>query len=140
MVRSSYVLWALVACLAYSFVPPLVRVATREIPGTVAALVSNVILVGLTLLVLGVTGQEVTPYLRTESAPYLYVAGLFLGVGILSYYRALELGPVSVVVPLFAMFIVGGSLIGVLVLEESMTGRNALGIVLAVGAIYLLST
>lgn len=140
MVRTSYVFWALVACLSYSFVPPLVRVATREIPSTVAALISNVILVSLILLVLALTGEDVVLHLRSGSAMYLYVAGLFLGVGILAYYRALELGPVSIVVPLFAMFIVGGSVIGVLALEESMTVRNAVGIALAVAAIYLLST
>ncbi|QCS44855.1 EamA family transporter [Natrinema versiforme] len=140
MIRTNYVFWALVACLSYSFVPPLVRVATREIPSTVAALISNIILVSLILLVLALTDEDVVHHLRTDSAIYLYVAGLFLGVGILAYYRALEFGPVSIVVPLFAMFIVGGSVIGVLVLDESMTVRNGFGIVLAVAAIYLLST
>ncbi|MFC6718934.1 EamA family transporter [Natrialbaceae archaeon GCM10025810] len=139
MVRSDYVFWALVACVSYSFVPPLVRVTTRDVPSTVAALISNVILVGILLLVLVLTGEPITPHLQTEGATYLYIAGIFLGIGILAYYRALELGPVSIVVPLFAMFLVGGSVIGVVALEESLTGRNVHGIVFAVAAIYLLS-
>jgi transporter family protein len=139
MIVKSYVLWALVACVTYSFVPPLVRVATREIPGVPAAFISNLVLVLAILVVILVSGYEVVPHMRSGASLYLYAAGLFLGVGILAYYRALELGPVSVVVPIFAMFIVGGSLIGYAVLDETMTLTNGAGILLGVAAVYLIS-
>jgi transporter family protein len=135
----SYVLWALVACVAYSFVPPLVRVATRDIPSAPAAFISNLVLVVVILAVVLVSGRDVVSHMQSTASLYLYAAGLFLGVGILSYYRALELGPVSVVVPIFAMFIVGGSVIGYTVLDETITLTNGLGVLLGVAAVYLIS-
>lgn len=135
----NYILWAIVAFVAYSVVPPLVRVATADIPSTVAAFLSNVVLVIVILGVILVRNEEVVPYLDTQAAGYLYLAGLALGVGILAYYRALELGPVSVVVPIFAMFIVGGSVLGFVFLEEDLTLRKGLGIVFGVLAIWLIS-
>lgn len=139
MVVKTYILWALVACVTYSFVPPLVRVATREIPSVPAAFISNFVLVMVILVVSLASGQNILLHMRSGPALYLYAAGLFLGIGILAYYRALELGPVSVVVPIFAMFIVGGSVLGFLFLDETSSLTNGIGILLGVVAIYLIS-
>jgi len=124
--------------VTYSFVPPLVRVATRDIPGVPAAFISNLVLVVAILAVILASGQSVVTHMASDAWLYLYAAGLFLGIGILAYYRALELGPVSVVVPVFAMFIVGGSVIGYALLNETVTLTNALGILLGIAAIYLI--
>ncbi len=64
----SYVLWALVACVTYSFVPPLVRVATREIPGAPAAFISNLVLVLAILVVILVSGYEVVTHMRSGAS------------------------------------------------------------------------
>ena len=42
--------------------------------------------------------------------------GLALTVAVTSLFHALSLGPANVVVPIYGMFIVGGSLLGVLFL------------------------
>jgi transporter family protein len=138
-----YLRWALLALFSYSAVAPLVRVATTgdpKIPSFVAALVTNVILIVITVGVVLYEGQPVLSTLGNPRAPYLYVAGVFLAVGILAYYRALSLGPVSVVVPIFGTFLVISSVVGVVVLEESLTLRRAAGIGCAALAVYLVST
>jgi transporter family protein len=61
-------------------------------------------------------------------------------VGIVAYYRALALGPVSIVVPIFAMFIVTSSAVGILALDETLTARRGAGILLAIAAVYLTAT
>ncbi|MFC6768429.1 EamA family transporter, partial [Natrinema soli] len=73
----------------------------------------------------------------TSAAGIVYVAGLFLSSGILAYYQALERGPVSVVVPIYGLFIVGSSVIGIAFLGEELTATRAAGIVAAAVAIYL---
>lgn len=138
----SYLRWALLALLSYSAVAPLVRYATTgepRIPSFVAALVTNVILLVITLGVVVYEGQSVTTVVGNPRAPYLYLAGLFLTVGILAYYRALSLGPVSVVVPIFGTFLVISSVVGILVLDESLTPRKVAGIGCAMLAVYLVS-
>ena len=137
-----YLRWALLALLSYSAVAPLVRFVTTgdpKIPPFVAALVTNVILLAVTAGVVLYEGQSVSASLAHPRAPYLYLAGLFLTVGILAYYRALSLGPVSVVVPIFGTFLVISSLVGVVALDESLTARKAAGIGCAALAVYLVS-
>jgi transporter family protein len=137
-----YLQWSVLALLAYSAVAPLVGFATTgdpKVPSFVAALITNGLLLVATIAVVLYQGQSVTAYLGHPKAPYLYLAGLFLAVGILAYYRALSLGPVSAVVPIFATFLVISSVIGVLFLNESLTARKVAGIGCAMLGIYLVS-
>ncbi len=132
-----YLAWAGLALLAYSLVAPLMKVATREIPSDVAAFYANLVLVGAALGVVILSGDEVTAYADHRLAPAMYAAGVCLAVGILAYYRALSLGPVSVVAPVFGLFLVVSSLVGIAVLNESLTLRKVLGIALAAAAVRL---
>ena len=133
----NYLPWALLALLAYTFVAPLMSVATTDVPSDVAVVVSNSMLVIAALAVVAVSNEPVLDYLTHPDAPYMYAAGICLAVGILAYYRALSLGPVSVVVPIFGMFIVTSSLIGVAALDEPLTARKVAGIGFAALAVYL---
>ncbi|MUW14145.1 EamA family transporter [Halorubrum sp. CBA1125] len=138
----SYLPYALLAMGAYAFVSPLMRVATTgpdAVPSDVAVVVSNTLLVAMALGVLAYTGQEFAVHLGSPKIPYVLAAGVFLGVGILALYRSLALGPVSVVTPIFATFLVFSSLIGVALLGESFSARKALGIAFAVLSVYLVS-
>ncbi|WP_435066556.1 EamA family transporter [Haloplanus sp. C73] len=138
----NYVQWSIVALLSYSAVAPLVGFATTgdpKIPSFVAALITNGLLIVATVGVVLYEGQSVATYLGHPKAPYLYLAGVFLAVGILAYYRALSLGPVSAVVPIFGTFLVISSVVGVLFLNESLTLRKVAGIGCAMLGIYLVS-
>lgn len=138
----NYLSWSLLALVAYSLVAPLMSVATTgsvKIPSDVAALMANTILVVVTIGVVTYNQEEVFASLATPKAAYVFVAGICLTVGILAYYRALALGPVSVVSPIFGMFLVLSSVIGIAFLNESLTARKALGIGLGLVAVYLVS-
>jgi transporter family protein len=138
----SYLPWALGALGAYTLVPLLMRVATTgqdAIPSDVATVISNAILVVGALAVVVGTDQNVTPHLNSSKIPYAVAAGVFLAVGILAYYRALSLGPVSVVTPVFGMFLVTSSIFGMTFLDEPVTARKIAGIGFAVLAVYLVT-
>jgi len=138
----SYLPYALLAMGAYALVSPLMRVATTgpgSVPSDVAVAVSNLLLVAMAFAVLWYTDQGFASHLSSPKMVYVLAAGLFLGIGILALYRSLALGPVSVVTPIFAMFLVFSSIIGFLVLNEEFTARKALGIVFAVLAVYFVS-
>jgi transporter family protein len=135
----NYLLWALLGLLAYTFVAPLMSIATTEVPSNVAVIISNSMLVVAALAVVAFSREPVVEYLTHPDAPYMYAAGICLAVGILAYYRALSMGPVSVVVPVFGMFIVTSSIIGFIALDEAITARKLTGIAFAVLAVYLTS-
>ncbi|WP_324664826.1 EamA family transporter [Haloarcula sediminis] len=134
-----YLLWAVLALIGYTLVPPLVKMATATIPSDVVLVISNGILVAVGLAIVLSSDVSVTPYLTDGQAVYAYAAGIALTVGIVSYYRALAAGPISVVVPVFGMFIATSSIIGIAFLDEPLTGRKVAGIALAVAAVYLTS-
>lgn len=134
-----YLSLAVVAFVAYSLVAPLLKVAMETIPSTTAVFMSNTVMLVL-LGCLGVyIGTSPREYLDHPKAPYILAWGITLAVGILAYYRALELGPVSVVVPIYGLFIAVSSVIGIVALEESLTLRKGLGIGFAVLAVVLMS-
>lgn len=133
----SYLLWAVVALIGYSIFTPLVKLATNEIPSPVVALVANSILAAGALALAVYDGGDIGSYLTAPNAKYMYAAGVFLTVGILAYYRALAAGDVTVVVPVYAMFLVGSSVLSVLFLGESLTLQKGIGIALAAVGVVL---
>ncbi|ELY70885.1 EamA family transporter [Natrinema versiforme] len=132
-----YLVWVLVALVAYGLMAPLTSVVTSDVPPAVALFLSTTVFLALTTVVLVVTDAGSLADVTTPSAGIVYIAGLFLSSGILAYYQALERGPVSVVVPIYGLFIVGSSIIGILFLGEELTATRGAGIVVAAIAIYL---
>lgn len=135
----NYLVWSLIALASYTIVSPLISFVTRDVPSSIAALITNGMLAVAALGVVLAAGESIGPYLSHDKAPYMYLAGIFLTIGILAYYRALALGPVSIVVPIFGLFIVTSSAIGIAFLDESLTARKVAGIAAALVAIYLTS-
>lgn len=138
----TYLPYALLAMGSYMFVAPLMRVATTgpdAVPSDVAVVISNTMLIAMAVGLVWYTGQGFVTHLDSPKLIHVVAAGVFLGIGILALYRALALGPVSVVTPIFAMFLVFSSVIGFLFLGESFTVRKGLGIGFAVVAVYLVS-
>ena len=83
-------------------------------------------------------GKDASDLLR-PSALYSYAAGLALAIAVGSLFKGLSLGPASVVVPIYGMFILGGSLLGVVVLGEPMPWRRVAGLLLCVLDVYLVA-
>ena len=136
----SAVLWALVAMFAYSFLAPFVgRAIGGGMPEFLVLVITSVILLLASLVVAALTGELHPRELAHPSAWNAYLGGAFLAVGIASYYRALSLGAVSVVVPVFGLFIVLSAVWGFLFLGEPPTLRKVLGIALAGVAVYLVA-
>lgn len=132
-----YLWYALLALAAYALVAPLTKIAMQDLPAETVALVTNGMLVLAALVIVISTDQPLRASLTHERAPYMYAAGICLAVGILAYYRALAAGPVSVVVPIFGLFLVASSVLGIAFLDEALTFRKAVGIALAVVAVFL---
>jgi transporter family protein len=136
----NYLVWTLIALIGYTLFTPLASLATSEVPSSVVALVANSILLLSAVGVVVYQDEQVLSQITSTSALHMVGAGVFLTVGILAYYRALASGPVSVVTPIYGMFLVGSSVLSILFLGESLSLRKGAGIVLAVVAVYLTAT
>jgi transporter family protein len=77
-----------------------------------------------------------------EFTPHSFFAvpvGFVSFVAILAFYKALQLGPASVVVPFTNMYVIFPVLFGFIILREAITLPRVLGIVCALLATILLS-
>ena len=134
-----YLSFALLAFAAYSLVAPLLKVALVDLPSTPVVFLSNFVLFVLVGALLAWRGESPLPYLTHRFAPLVAISGVLLTVGLLTYYRALALGPVSVVVPLYGLFIVVSAFVGIVAFDEVVTVRKLAGIGFSVVAIALIS-
>lgn len=134
-----YLSFALLAFLAYSLVAPILKVAMADLPSTPVVFLSNFVLFVIVGALLAWRGESPVPYLRHRFAPLIAISGVLLTVGLLTYYRSLALGPVSVVVPIYGLFIVVSAFVGIVAFDESVTPRKLAGIGFSVLAIALIS-
>ncbi|MEP7457588.1 EamA family transporter [Phyllobacterium sp. SB3] len=140
----NYISWALLGMASYSATTLFVKLATRNhVLPAFNVLAVSVLIVAVSVWIItlsaGMWGRQVVTSFRSTDGLWTLAAGAALTIAVSSLFRALSLGPASVVVPIYGMFIVGGSVLGVFVLGEAVTPIKALGLVLAVTGVLLLA-
>jgi transporter family protein len=140
----NYIAWALIGMTGYSFVALLVKLATRDgrFPAFLVLAIATVIVAIAAVAITTLRGdlKSLTPRdFTTRSAWFAYASGVALTVAVSSLFRALSLGPASIVVPIYGMFIVGGAALGIIFLGEPVTARKLIGIGLAAVSVYLIA-
>ncbi|PSQ10792.1 multidrug transporter [Halobacteriales archaeon QS_5_70_15] len=135
-----YVLWAAFAMVSYSFVFLFGKLAMEELPAfTVMTIAVSFVMVA-SVLVTAATGDWQLTSVTDTHVLFAYAAGLTLTGAVVGYFRALSTGPASVVVPIYGMFIAGGAILGILVLNEPASPKKLLGLGLATVAVLLISS
>lgn len=136
----NYVVWALIAMACYSFAFLFMKIAMQDLPTfTVMPIAVSTLAVGATS-VAALFGEWSVPSVASRPVGFALAAGICLAGAVIGYFRALSTGPVSTVVPIFGMFLVGGALLGIVVLGEGVTAKKALGIAFGAVAIVLIAT
>lgn len=130
---------AIISLVSYSLVAPTLKVAMEGMSSDMAVFVSNLVVLVLALVIAVVKNQRITAYLQHPKMPHMVLVGLLIGISLLSFYRAIALGPISVVVPIYGLFIVASAVIGIVFFDEQLNGQKVLGIALAVVSIYLIA-
>lgn len=136
----NYVLWALLAMVCYSFAFLFMKIALRDLPTFTVMPIAVVTLAVGASAVATVFGEWSVPSVTSRPVGFSLAAGLCLVGAVVGYFRALSTGPVSIVVPIFGMFLVGGALLGIVVLGEGVTAKKMLGIALGAVAVVLIAT
>jgi bacterial/archaeal transporter family protein len=139
----SYIFWALLGMVGYSFTTLFVKLAERS------GAVSNYMVLAVSTTIVSIFAIGIV-IARGELKPLIFdlergtlasaiAGGIALTVAVSSLFHALSLGPANVVVPIYGMFIIGGSLLGVLFLGEPMTWNKIVGLAAAVLGVVLIS-
>jgi len=139
----SYVLWALLGMAGYSFMTLFVKLAERSGSASVYMVlaVTTTIVAIVAIAIVALRGELKPLLLELETPPLLWAiaGGIALTIAVSSLFHALSLGPANVVVPIYGMFIVGGSLLGIMFLGEPMPWQKIAGLIAAVIGVILIA-
>ena len=139
----SYIYWALLGMVGYSLTTLFTKLAERsgEVSSYMVLAVSSIIVAIFAIAIVAFRGElEPLVYdLEKGTLAWAIAGGIALTVAVTSLFHALSLGPANVVVPIYGMFILGGSLLGVLFLGEPMTWNKIVGLAAAVIGVVLIS-
>src|SRR6516165_212110 len=135
----SWQFWAVLSAVFASLTAIFAKIGVEDINSDVATFIRTiVVLIGFTL-VLYSTGQFTQPGpISTKSWIFLALSGLGTGASWLCYFRALKLGPATLVAPIDKLSVVLVALFGVAFLGERPSLNGWIGIALiSAGAVLI---
>jgi transporter family protein len=135
----SWPFWALLSAVFAALTAIFAKVGVKDVDSDVATLIRTVvILVTLAFILLTMGKLHAPGPLSTKTWTFLVLSGLATGASWICYFRALKLGPASLVAPVDKLSVVLVALFGVTLLGEQLSSKQWLGIALVgVGAVVL---
>jgi len=136
---SSWQVWALLSAVFAALTAIFAKVGVEDINSDLATFIRTVVVLVSFALILFSTGQFAHPGpIPQKSWVFLLLSGLATGASWLCYFRALKLGPATLVAPIDKLSVVLVALFGVVFLGERPSLSGWLGIVLiAAGAVLI---
>src|SRR6476469_8807193 len=135
----SWLVWALLSAGFAALTAIFAKIGVEDINSDLATLIRTVVVLISLSLILFATGQfSQTGPISTRSWVFLLLSGLDTGASWICYFRALKLGPATLVAPIDKLSVVLVALFGVVFLGERPSFNGWLGIVLiAAGAVLI---
>ena len=140
----NYIYWALLGMCGYSATTLFVKFAVKEdkfssfVVLSIAVCIVVISVLSITFL-RGDFKNLNASQLKSTATLWSIATGIVLAVAVISLFNALSVGPASVVVPIYGMFIAGGAILGMLFLHEPVTINKIIGLLLAIGGVYLIT-
>jgi len=127
--------WTFLATLAWTLWGVSVKYALQRIHWTRLEVLSA--LAGLIAMLIIAPSSLLVKFDRANLIGF--IAGGLGAAGAILFYIAVSKGPVSVVIPITSLYVVGVAAVGILLLGEPLTWRKALGVACAAAAMALLA-
>jgi transporter family protein len=135
----SWLVWALLSAAFAALTAIFAKIGVEDINSDLATLIRTVVVLFSLTLILFATGQfnQFGP-ISTRSWIFLVLSGLGTGASWICYFRALKLGPATLVAPIDKLSVVLVALFGVVFLGERPSLNGWLGIaMIAAGAVLI---
>lgn len=129
-----FILWALFAVLSAIFAALtsiLAKIGIENVDSNLATAVRTVVVVAMSWLMVFVTNAQLgLTNISKKSWIFLILSGLATGASWLCYYKAIQMGEVSKVVPIDKMSVVITLILAVVFLHEDFNAKSIIGAVL----------
>jgi bacterial/archaeal transporter family protein len=135
----SWQIWAVLSAVFAALTAIFAKIGVENINSDLATFIRTIVVLVSFLLLLLATGQFVPPQqISGRTWTFLVLSGLGTGASWLCYFRALKLGPASLVAPVDKLSVVLVAIFGVLLLGERPSPTGWLGIaMIACGAVLI---
>ena len=136
---SSWQFWAVLSAVFAALTAIFAKIGVDDVNPDLATFVRTVIVLVSLALLLFVTGRFANPGpISSRSWLFLVLSGLGTGASWLCYFRALKLGPATLVAPIDKLSVVLVALFGFAILGERPSLNGWLGILLiSTGAVLI---
>ena len=136
---SSWQVWALLSAVFAALTAIFAKIGVEDINSDLATLIRTVVVLFSLALILFATGQfNQSGPISTKSWIFLVLSGLGTGASWICYFRALKLGPATLVAPIDKLSVVLVALFGVVFLGERPSLNGWVGIaMIAAGAVLI---
>ena len=138
---TSWQVWALLSAVFAALTAIFAKIGVEDINSDLATLIRTVVVLFSLALILFATGQfNQSGPISTKSWIFLVLSGLGTGASWICYFRALKLGPATLVAPIDKLSVVLVALFGVVFLGERPSLNGWLGIALIAAGAVLIAT
>lgn len=135
----SWLLYAIGSAVFAALTSILGKIGITGVESNLGTALRTVVVLVMAWIVVGISGEA--PQLRTvarRDLTFIVLSGVATGASWLCYYRALQLGPASLVVPIDKLSIVVTVAFATFVLHEKLSRRAVAGLVLIVAGTLLM--
>lgn len=130
---NNWLIYALLSALFASLTSIFGKIGVENVESNLGTAIRTVVVLVMAWLMVFITGeQKGIKRISRRSWLFLILSGIATGASWLCYYRALQDGPASVVVPIDKLSILVTIIFSGVVLHEKLTRRAAVGLVLII--------
>ena len=131
--------YALLSAVAAAVTAILAKLGVEGIPSNLATAIRTLVVLVLTWAVVFYAGQQrELPTVSSRTLVFLVLSGVATGISWLAYFRALQAAPASWVAPIDKLSLPFTIILAIVVLRESVTSQQLIGVALMmVGALLV---
>ncbi|WP_010253902.1 EamA family transporter [Treponema primitia] len=135
-----WILYALLSALFAALTSILAKIGIENINSNLAVAIRTVVVLILSWGIVFLTGkQQDLTNLGHKNLLFLVLSGIATGLSWLCYYRALQIGEASKVIPIDKFSVVIGMVLAFIILKETLTIKTIIGgVLITIGTFVLI--
>jgi len=135
----AWIFYAVAACVSASLVAILGKLGLQGIDSNLATAIRTVIVLAICWGIVFVRGkQSDIPSIKRRNWIFLGLSGITTGLSWIFHFRALQLGPASIVVPIDRLSVLVSVIFSALFLKEPQNRRTVIGVILMTAGTIML--
>lgn len=126
-----WLVFAILSAVFAALTSILAKVGIEGVGSNLATAIRTIVVVGLAWIMVFITGEQTGfSAISKKSWIFLILSGLATGLSWLCYYKAIQIGDVSKVVPIDKLSVVITLILAFVFLHESFSIKSVIGIIL----------